>query len=193
MTKIFPVKRNWIWLSTRRDAQQVPRGEMPVWMLSCPFPKWKGKEQSSLRKNPQPYSHTEYGSTSGKLFPVLPNCCRKSHRKDEQGGEAHRLSPQCSQNVQQEHDIVRLQTYRKEAMGNQELVSVIFHPITWYPQAPPNVLQHHRQHCDNETFQRLGLFYRFYKNNTKPQLYQSLWVCDNVTQLFSSETQPSKI
>lgn len=139
-------------------------------------PKCRGKELRSLRRNPQSYSYTEYAYFSW----FYQSSCRKSHRKDEWGWETHRLSPQCSECSRGTSHGTRVQTYRKEATRKQELVSVIFHPITWHPPVPPNVLQHHRQYCDNETSQRLGLFFIFYKNNTKPPALSAsldVWQC----------------
>lgn len=73
MTKIFPLKCDWIWLSTGWDAQQVPRVEMPVWMLSCPSSKMEGKGVKLLKEEPAAI----LPHTSGNFFPVLPKLLQK--------------------------------------------------------------------------------------------------------------------
>lgn len=73
MTKIFPLKCDWIWLSTGWDAQQVPRGEMPVWMFSCPSSKMEGKGVKLLKEEPAAI----LPHTSGNFFPVLPKLLQK--------------------------------------------------------------------------------------------------------------------
>lgn len=192
MTKIFLLKHSWVWLSTGRGAQQVPRGEMPVWKLSCPSSRMEGKGAKLFKEEPTVvHPHRVCFHQLGKFFPALPKFLQKKPQERWRGWKTLRLSPQCSQNVWEEHGIVLLQTYRKEAMRNQQLVSVIFHPITWYPQAPLNVLQHHRQCCDNETPDK-GAFHVFYKNNTKPPALSAsldVWKCHTVLQFWKSNSQ----
>lgn len=169
MTKIFLLKHSWVWLSTGRGAQQVPRGEMPVWKLSCPSSRMEGKGAKLFKEEPTVvHPHRVCFHQLGKFFPALPKFLQKKPQERWRGWKTLRLSPQCSQNVWEEHGIVLLQTYRKEAMRNQQLVSVIFHPITCYPQAPLNVLQHHRQCCDNETPRQGGFSCILQKQHKTP-------------------------
>lgn len=186
MTKIFLLKRNWIWLSTCRDAQQVPRGEMPVSMLSCPSSKTEGKGVKLFKEKPTVIlPHRVY-----LFFPVLPKFLQKKPQRKMNKDERHKLSPQCSECSRGTWHCTGSDIQKG---SNEKPRTAICHLSSSYLISPSTPKRVTGRTVIMKPPRDWGFLYILHKTTQNPQLCQRLWMCDNVTRFFSSQSQPNKI
>lgn len=130
---------------------------------------------------------------AGKIFPSSPNVLAekatgKMKRMRDSQAESSELSERSRGTWHGAASDLQKGSNKKPTNGVCHLSSNYL-----VPQAPLNVVEHHRQHCDKETSQTMGLFMYFTKTTQNPQLCQRLWMNENVARFFSSESQSHKI